>query len=274
MRLSGRKFSSATQHWARQHRAVLITLVVLNVAVFAAQVALEQISPGFVHAYLGVSHAGLRDAYSWQFITAAMLQSGPWHLLGNVIILYLLGRDLETILGQRHFLYLYLAGTFMGELGHLFFMPAASVLLAASGGVAAVVGAYAKILPELDLIVWPARIKAKHLAGALLLLAVILLCIDRSSEVSHSALLGGCVAGSIYAQLLGFGHSSFVQRFAQRRRDRVERYAQMSAEQLIAQEIDPLLEKISAGGYESLSRTERRNLLKARARILQLSAPN
>jgi hypothetical protein len=148
-------------------------------------------------------------------------------------------------------------------------MPADSVLFAASGGVAAIVCAYAKILPELDLMVVPFRVKAKHLAGALLLLAVVLLCVDRSSEVSHSALLGGCIAGSLYAQLLGFGHPSVVQRLLQRRRDKAERFYQLSVQELIAEEIDPLLEKIAARGYASLTRAERRDLLKARARILE-----
>src|SRR4030088_286939 len=96
------------------------------------------------------------------------LHTGPWHVLGNMLVLYLLGRDLESILGQRHFLYLYLAGAVGGELGHLFLMPENSVLLAASGGVAAVVVAYAAILPELELtammfFIVPVRLKAKHL---------------------------------------------------------------------------------------------------------------
>src|SRR5205823_8991447 len=60
--------------------------------------------------------------------------------------------DIESILGQRHFLYLFVSGAIGGELGHLFVMPSQTLLYAASGGVAAVLIAYATILPELDLI--------------------------------------------------------------------------------------------------------------------------
>ena len=204
------------------------------------------------------------------------LHDGPWHLLGNMLVLYLLGRDLESILGQRHFLYLYLAGAIGGELGHLFLMPPDSVLLAASGGVAAVLIAYATILPELELtalmfFMIPVRLKAKHLGYGAIILGFVLVCIDRTGIVSHSAYIGGCAAGWLYAHLLGFGRPSFLQRFLKQRRLEAERYQQLTVEELMTQEIDPLLEKISNHGFVSLTRGERRNLFKARDNILRKS---
>jgi hypothetical protein len=68
---------------------------------------------------------------------------------------------------------------------------------------------------------------------------------------------------------LGYGRISFLQRFLNRRRFESERYLRMSPEQLMAEEIDPLLEKISQRGWQSLTRTERRNLLRARQTILE-----
>jgi len=276
MRLSGRKYSSQTQHWTQRQRVVLLTLISANVAVFVAQLILEGFEPGFVRAYLGISDAGVRDAYAWQFLTAMFLHDGPLHLLGNMLVLYLLGRDLESILGSRHFLYLYLAGAVGGELGHLFLMPPNSVLLGASGGVAAVLIAYATILPELELtslmfFMIPVRLKAKHLAYGAISLGVVLVCVDRTGIVSHSAYLGGCAAGWFYAHLLGFGRPSPLQRFLKQCRMEAERYQQLTVEELMAQEIDPLLEKISNHGFISLTRSERRSLFKARDTILQKS---
>lgn len=274
MRLSGRKYSSRTQSWTQRQRVVLLTLISANVAVFVAQLVIESFEPGFVSNYLGISKASVRDAYAWQFVTAMFLHDGPWHLVGNMLVLYLLGRDLESILGPRHFLYLFLAGTIAGELGHLFLMPANSILLAASGGVAAVLMAYATILPELELtalMFQPLRLKAKHLAYGAIVLGLILLCIDRTGTVIHSAYLGGCAAGWLYSHLLGFGRPSFLQRFLRQRRVEAERYQHLTVEQLMTEEIDPLLEKISQRGFIGLSRSERRSLLKARDRILQKS---
>jgi membrane associated rhomboid family serine protease len=277
MRLSGRKYSSYTRHWTQRQRVILLSLIGLNLAAFSAQLVIEASQPGFVGAYLALSDGGVRQAYAWQFITAMFLHMGPWHLLGNMLILYLLGRDLESILGQRHFLYLYVAGSVVGELGHLFLMPANSVVYAASGGVAAVVVAYAAILPELELtalmfFVIPIRLKAKHLGYGTVLLGLILLCFDRAETVSHSVYLGGATAGWIYAHLLGFGHPSLLQRFLHQRRAETNRFDQMSPEQLMAEEIDPLLEKIARCGLVSLTRKERRNLAKAREKMLEKKA--
>jgi membrane associated rhomboid family serine protease len=277
MRLSGRKPLSFTRRWTHQPRVALLVLLGLNVAAFLAQLFVETSEPGFVRDFLAISDRGVHDAYAWQFITAAFLHAGPWHLVGNMLVLYLLGRDLEIILGQRHFLYLYLAGAFAGELGHLFLMPSDCALFAASGGVVAVLVAHATILPELELtslkfFKLPVRLKAKHLAATMLILAVILLWVDRSGAVVHSACLGGYAAGWLYAHLLGFGRPSFVQRTLARRQAAAERYRQMDAQQFIAEEIDPLLEKIARSGVKSLTRHERRILARAREKILEAQA--
>ncbi|MEP6937300.1 MAG: rhomboid family intramembrane serine protease [Chthoniobacterales bacterium] len=273
MRLSRRKPSLFTRRWTERQRFALLTLIGVNVAIFIAQLFLEAHQPGVVREYLGVSDHGLRSAYGWQFVTAIFLNDGPWHLLGNMILLYLLGRDLETIVGEVHFACLYLAGAIAGELGHLFLMPANSVLYAASGGVAAVVVAYATILPELELtsfrfFLLPIRLKAKHLGYGALVLSILLVFFDRSRTVVHSAYLGGCTAGWLYAHLLGFGRPSFVQRALRQRHAHLERFRQMTAAEFIAEEVDPLLDKISREGMQSLTWQERRTLARAREKMV------
>jgi hypothetical protein len=117
--------------------------------------------------------------------------------------------------------------------------------------------------------VFPVRLKAKHLAYGAVVLAVILVCVDRTGTVVHSAYLGGCAAGWLYAHLLGFGRPSVLQRLLRQHRAEVERYEHLSVEQLMTQEIDPLLEKIARGGLVSLRRSERRALGRARERMLK-----
>lgn len=274
MRLSGRKPSLFTRRWTERQRVVLLTLLCVNIGVFVAQLFLDAYQPGFVRSYLGVSDEGLRSAYAWQFITATFLHDGPWHLLGNMLVLYLLGRDLETILGQKNFAFLYVIGTVGGELGHLFLMPANSVLFGASGGVAAVLVAYATILPEIELtsmtfLVVPVRLKAKHVAYGAIVIASALVIFDRSRTVVHSAYLGGCLAGWLYAHLLGFGRPSPLQRALRQHQVQAERLRQMSAEQFIAEEVDPLLDKISSQGLQSLTWQERRTLARAREKMAE-----
>lgn len=271
MRLYGRK-TSFIRPWTQHQRIVLLTLIGVNVAAFAAQLFLESFQAGFVNEFLGLSETGVQNAYAWQFITAAFLHGGVWHLIGNMLVLYLLGRDVESIFGQKHFFFLYVAGAFAGELTHLFLMPSTSVLLGASGGVAAVLIAYATILPELELTAMlfffvPVRVKAKYLAYGAVAVGFLLLFVIRNGVVTHSAWLGGCAAGWLYAHLLGFGRPSVVQRTLHQRKAGAERYQQMNADEFIAEEVDPILEKISREGLQSLTRRERRTLALGREKL-------
>jgi membrane associated rhomboid family serine protease len=276
MRLSGRKPSSFTRRWTQKQRVALLAIITANVIAFVAQLILQNYDPAFVRDYLALSQRGMREAYGWQFFTAMLLHDGPWDLLGDMLLLYLLGRDLESILGQRQFLILYFSGVIAGELGHLFLMPANCALYAAGGGVAAVLVAYATILPELELtsmvfFVLPIRLKAKHLAYGVFVIALALVILDRGGMVAHSAYLGGSVAGWLYAHLLGFGRPSFLQRMVRQRRIELDRLNRLSAEEFMTEEIDPLLDKISRDGLGSLTRAERRKLAQAREKITEQS---
>ena len=278
MRLSGRKASRFTRSWAPPQRIVLLSLIGLNAAAFIVQLVLTSWNQPYVLEYLGLSDRGINDAYAWQFFTAPLLHNNIWHFAADMLVLYFIGRDVEAIIGQRQFLFLYLFGAFSGELGHLFLMPSDCVLFGASGGVAAIFIAYATILPELEmttllLFMVPVRLKMRRLAQIALVGAVALLLYDRSGAVGHSAFVGGAIAGWFYAQLLGFGRTSLLQRVLRQRRLEAARLKSMRADQFVAEEIDPLLEKISQRGLASLSRRERRLLEQAREKMLSGNAP-
>jgi len=272
VRLSRGKQSGLAKPWTQGRRVALLALIGTNVVAFVVQLVLDATQPGFVRDFLALSDRGLRDAYSWQFVSGMLLHSGPWHFLGNLLFLYFLGRDIEPILGQRHFLYLFLCGAVAGELGHLFLMPAEALLYGASGGVAAVMIAYATILPELDLISWrnrfvSLRLKAKHLAYAVAFVGLVMLMVDRHGALIHSAIPGGFVAGWLYVQLLGFGHPSWLQRKLSERRAAAQRLERMTWTEFVEGEIDPVLDKISRSGMQSLTRAERRLLAGVQDRI-------
>ena len=278
MRLSGRKASRFTRSWAPPQRIVLLSLIGLNAAAFIVQLVLTSWNQPLVLEYLGLSDRGINDAYAWQFFTAPLLHNNIWHFAADMLVLYFIGRDVEAIIGQRQFLFLYLFGAFSGELGHLFLMPSDCVLFGASGGVAAIFIAYATILPELEmttllLFMVPVRLKMRRLAQIALVGAVALLLYDRSGAVGHSAFVGGAIAGWFYAHLLGFGRTSLLQRVLRQRRLEATRLQSMRADQFVAEEIDPLLEKISQRGLASLSRRERRLLEQAREKMLSGNAP-
>src|SRR5678816_949032 len=90
----------------------------------------------------------------------------------------------------------------------------------------------------------PVRLKMRRVGQIALFAAIALLLFDRTGSVGHSAFLGGAVAGWFYANLLGFGSTSLVQRILRQRRVEAARLRSMNPDQFVAEEIDPLLEKI------------------------------
>ena len=118
-------------------------------------------------------------------------------------------------------------------------------------------------------LVLPVRLKAKHLAYGAFAIAILGVTLDRSGTVAHSAYLGGCVAGWLYAHLLGFGRPSILQRALRQRRAEMERYRTMTSEQFISEEVDPVLDKISREGLQSLTWSERRTLARAQEKIAE-----
>src|SRR5437762_1889768 len=85
----------------------------------------------------------------------------------------------------------------------------------------------------------------QFVTGGVIVFALVMICVSRGELVGHSCLLGGCAAGWLYAHLLGYGRISFLQRLVNRRQIEAERYRHMTVEQLMSEEIDPLLEKIA-----------------------------
>jgi Uncharacterized membrane protein (homolog of Drosophila rhomboid) len=272
MRLSGQKPSPTTRRWIQRPRVVLLGLIGANVAVFITQLFLDAYQPGFVREYLALSDRGLRSAYGWQFISAAFLHDGPWHLLGNMFLLYLLGRDVESIIGQRQFLFLYLTGTLAGELGHLF--PHAGKFRVA-GGFRGTGGSSRRLCRDssragIDLHdFFPAANPAEGKTSWLRR--------DRSCWAGNHFRSRGngraqLLPGGLHCRLVLRAHAwirptLYPATCALPAPGHVERHNAMTPEEFIAQEIDPLLEKISRDGMGSLTRAERRLLAKAREKI-------
>lgn len=51
------------------------------------------------------------------------------------------------------------------------------------------------------------------MAGAIFVLSLLMLIVDREGPVTHSAIPGGLAAGWLYSNLLGFGRTSWLERF-------------------------------------------------------------
>lgn len=267
---SGREFFSVPRR--RYRRFSLVELLIgLNVAVFVLELLAEIFLPRvpyLLEEYFALSRGGIRNGYYWQFITYMFLHGGAIHLLVNVLGLYFAGREVENIVGRKHFLGIYFAG---GVLGGVAQVLLGDSVIGASAGVCAVLLAFTTILPELEItallfFVIPFRMRAKWLGRAVIASSILFAYVGFGKDIGHVAHLVGALTGWVYTRRLGYGVDLFAI-LRERKEDR-ERMEQInSGGDFISEEIDPILDKISREGIHSLTRAERRILEQGRDKI-------
>ena len=85
----------------------------------------------------------------WAKILTSMFLHGGWfHLLGNMLYLWIFGNHVEDVLGRGRYLVLYLACGIAAALAQAFSSPASHIpMVGASGAIAGVLGAYFMLHP-------------------------------------------------------------------------------------------------------------------------------
>jgi membrane associated rhomboid family serine protease len=151
----------------------------------------------------------------WTVLTHICTHKDVWHLLSNMLILVLAGRAVERNAGPQHFVYIFLASAWAGAALSMCLHPDSSII-GASGGVMGIVGAFAALHPEYDLMrpfrrFVRLRLKAKHLFPGMMMaflgleIATRLVGNRYGSGVIQEAHLvhaGGMLAGWLYGRRL------------------------------------------------------------------------
>jgi membrane associated rhomboid family serine protease len=117
------------------------TLIFLNVIVFIAMLMTSQNGETDWFVKYGLTP---NNWHWYQFITANFIHGGVFHLVGNMLFLWLIGDNIEDALGPAGFLLLYFIG---GLAGDLWFLSANAEMavpsVGASGCIATLAGACA-----------------------------------------------------------------------------------------------------------------------------------
>ncbi len=101
----------------------------------------EKVAGSHVNYVLGLVPDRMDRVYT--FITHMFIHGSIWHLLGNMLFLWVVGCLLEDTWGRKTFLAFYLAGGVFAGLAHCLSEPGSSVpLIGASGAIAAIMGAF------------------------------------------------------------------------------------------------------------------------------------
>jgi membrane associated rhomboid family serine protease len=289
MALSDRRYMRDADHPPRMATTLIIVLLVAfvlqSLLVFYGDIELSN--------QLGLSVAGIMHGKVWQLLTFQFLHTCPWplHVLFNCLGIYFFGRPVEEALGSRRFLSLYfLAGTVGGVvqvvttaiLPRHFDVP----VVGASAGVCGLLAIFCSMYPMQEITTWlyflPIQIRARWLLifmGCFSLFGTLV----PLGAVAHGAHLGGILIGIIYVR---WGSSllnivpAWLRVPERPRQPRLYSAAppkrvawellpkeRDESDQFISSKIDPLLDKISAHGIQSLTERERKILDAARKKL-------
>lgn len=84
---------------------------------------------------------GVADGAVWQLLTSTFTHVQVWHIFFNMMALYLLGPQLELVLGRSRFAALYVLSGLVGSVAVYWLAPTASLTVGASGAIFGLMGA-------------------------------------------------------------------------------------------------------------------------------------
>lgn len=249
-----------------------------------------------IPGYLPLSLEGLYRGYFWQLITYQFMHAGWLHLFLNGWVIYMFGRELEQLLGAKKYLALALSSGVVGGVvqmlvafvwpqyfgthihdGHL----VSGTVVGASAAGFGLIAAYAALFPRMELqllllFVIPLNVRAKtFLIGSV---AVALAGFGFPNVimpgVAHAAHLGGMAMGWFFVRnilqgdwrRLG-GALRPAEKSVPPRLDKAS--ADGEANDFNEDEVNAILDKISAQGIQSLTKREREILETARKQMGQ-----
>jgi len=205
-------------------------LIGVNVAAFLATFFYAPIT-----LYLGLRPADVfGELRIWQPLTYMFLHGGIFHILFNMLVLWMFGTELERMWGSRFFTKYYfltglgaaattiLLGLFPGALGNQLYY---SLTIGASGAIYGVLLAYALYFPNrpiLMFLLFP--IPAKYFVMIIGAISLLSSMSATGGGVAHTAHLGGLITGYLYLKGIRLHLMSELQyRFLKWRMNRMRR---------------------------------------------------
>ncbi len=194
-----------------------VLLIAANVAVFLLQAAvprgLELAAFRFGAVPYNITHFhSLPEATGFPplltLLTSMFLHGSLFHLLGNMLYLWIFGNNIEDRLGPVRFILFYIVCGVAAALTHILVQPGSRVpMIGASGAIAGVLGAYWALFPRarvktfvflffyIDIVPVPAGI----VLGLWFLVQI--LNIGMGGGVAWFAHIGGFLAGLLFIRL-------------------------------------------------------------------------
>jgi len=253
--------------------SMVTRLLVINIVVYLVQILFFQDNPDQIIDLLGLQASLPQQPWKfYQLLTHGFLHDPDniWHIIGNMAVLWFLGRDVEVIYGKNGFLQFYLSTIVLAGIAWVLFEQVMgsprAVAVGASGGVTGVLVVFALHYPrKLVNLYFFIPIPVWVVATAFIAWDALSALRPRPGDnVAHSAHLAGAAAGYLfYRTRWQLGALWPSQWFKGLRRPKFKIHQPDESQQDDAElkaEVDRILEKISRQGESSLSSRERRTL--------------
>jgi membrane associated rhomboid family serine protease len=243
------------------------TLIIITVAAWVAQL-LPFVGGAITQWCSLVPYQAFGQGQLWRCATYLFCHdpSGPFHILFNMLTLWMFGVELEEIWGTRKFVLFYLiSGIGSGLFSLLTFVSPQmwmTPVIGASGAVLALLTVYALYFPRRQILLF--FLVPVNVIVAVAIFGFISLYGSMRSfgNVSHLTHLGGIVIGVLYVKAFPF-MTSFLEK-ASARADAARQAAQQRKKNAdrdyFENIIDPILKKISEQGMVSLTKEEKKAL--------------
>jgi membrane associated rhomboid family serine protease len=280
--------------------SMTVVLVVINVIAFIAECIAYGYPPRILEGnHFALSVEGIKSGFYWQFLTFQFMHAGLLHILFNCWTIFVFGREIEQQFGARKFLTLYFSSGIIGGVvqvlgGLIWPSHLGTAVVGASAGAMGLIAAFAALYPEqvltIFILVFPVNVRAKYLLGGIAVLSVLCILFPASiftlllgQNVSNAAHLGGMAMGLFYVFQVLQGrwlHFKNPVRREEKPREVVAARAgenkfwrsapdkeEVSKDDFLQNQVDPILDKISAHGIQSLTAREREILESARKKM-------
>ena len=170
---------------------VTTTIIAICVAIQVLAYVAPALYVQILNSLIFAPSFGLSEPY--RFLTSTFLHGGIWHLAFNMYALWVVGGELEKLLGRARYITLYVLSAVGGSVGYLLIQGAeAGPVVGASGGVFGLFAAYAVML----------RRFGRDPRPILVLIAINAVIGFTFSGIAREAHLGGLVVGAIVALLM------------------------------------------------------------------------
>ncbi len=281
------------------------TLILANIVCFVLQNLVDLVfKVDYLQAWFALSplsslaqpaQLAFREDFAvWQLFTYMFLHGDIWHILFNMLVLWMFGCELERFWGTKEFFrYYVICGVGAGLVHLLLNFNSAIPVLGASGAIFGVLAAFGLTFPDMIItfllfFILPVQLRAKYLVMIVAAIALYLGVRGPADGVAHFAHLGGMLVGFLYLKVnwpwkssgrRNFDYQSYsppgshspgftakisdwFKRRAEARR-RMEIVRRRQDEMHLRERVDAILDKINEVGFDNLTPEEKQILKRA-----------